>query len=71
MSHLQDSVVESVNVFTLPLGDFGELKSGRSEVTDGFAKFFKSLQYIVDIIGLVQWQVEVVVNIFTIWTRPN
>ena len=71
MSHLQDSVVESVNILTLSLRDFGKLEPSCSEVTDWFAKFFESLQNIVDIIGLVRLQVEVIVNIFTIWSGPN
>ena len=51
---LQDSVVESVHVFSLPLRDFGELKSGHPEVTNRLTKLFKSLQHIVDIICLVR-----------------
>ena len=53
-SQLQDSIVECVDVLTLSLTNFGKLEPSRSEVTDGFAKFFKSLQHIVDIICLVR-----------------
>ena len=68
MSQLQNSVVERVNVFVLPLTDFREFEPCCPKITNWFAKFFKPLQYIVDIIGLVWWEVKVVVYIFAIWT---
>ena len=43
MSHLQDSIVERVNVFTLSLRKFSKSKPCCPEVADWFAKFFKSL----------------------------
>ena len=41
MSQLQDSVVESVDILSLSLRNFGEFKSGHSEVTDWLTKFLE------------------------------
>ena len=53
-SQLQDSVVECVNILTLSLRDPGKLEPSHSQVTEWFAKFFESLQNIIDIICLVR-----------------
>ena len=54
MSQIQDSIVECVDILTLLLRHLGKLEPSHSEVTDWFAKFFKLVQNIIDIICLVR-----------------
>ena len=67
---LQYSVVKCVDILSLMLRNFCELKSGHSKVANWLTEFLEVLQDIIDIICLVRGQIEVIVYIFSIWSSP-